>query len=106
MYGAPGRIGSWPLMFAMLVLLSSIVLANAVPAMAQSGGRYDLTWSTVDSGGETFSAGGSYSLGGTVGQPDAGLLTGGDYMLAGGFWGGAAVAVYEVYLPLVRRNGP
>jgi len=35
----------------------------------------------------------------------AGVLSGGGYTLAGGFWGGAA-APYRVYLPLVLRNGP
>jgi hypothetical protein len=43
-----------------------------------------------------------YMLGGTIGQPDAGLLTGDDYTLVGGFWIGA-VPPYIVYLPLVRR---
>jgi hypothetical protein len=67
---------------------------------------YDLSWSTVDGGGGMFSTGGVYSLGGTAGQPDAGLLTGGVYSLGGGFRGGGAVAVPEnlIYLPLVMRS--
>jgi len=81
---------------ALLSLLSSV-------ARAQSGGGYDLSWSTIDGGGYTWSEGGGYSLGGTAGQPDAGVLSGGGYTLAGGFWGGAA-AQYQVYLPLVLRN--
>jgi hypothetical protein len=85
-----------------LLLLAALLLLASV-ARAQSGGGYDLTWSTIDGGGYTFSEGGGYSLGGTVGQPDAGVLSGGDYTLAGGFWGGAA-ARYGVYLPLVLRN--
>jgi len=85
-----------PLLVALLLLLASV-------ALAQSGGGYDLTWSTVDDGGYTFSEGGGYSLGGTVGQPDAGVLSGGGYTLAGGFWGGAA-ARYSIYLPLILRN--
>ncbi|MCX7681983.1 MAG: hypothetical protein N2508_08500 [Anaerolineae bacterium] len=84
------------------VLLS---LALAVGVGAQTGGGYDLTWNTVDSGGYTWSEGGGYALGGTVGQPDAGVaLTGGGYTLVGGFWGGAAEAQYRVYLPLVLRD--
>ena len=72
------------------------------------GSGYDLTWSTVDGGGTTFSTGGGYSLGATAGQADAGVLTGGGYTLAGGFWRGGAVAggVYKVYLPVVVRNYP
>jgi len=88
------------------VVLACVVLLAAVPVLAQSGGGYDLSWSTVDSGGGTFSSGGLYSLGGTAGQPDAGLMTGGVYALGGGFWGGGAVAAPEnmIYLPLVMRN--
>jgi len=88
------------------VCLACLVLLAAVPALAQSGGGYDLSWSTVDGGGGTFSTGGVYSLGGTAGQPDAGLMTGGEYALGGGFWGGGAVAAAEnaIYLPLVLRN--
>src|SRR6185436_16695827 len=45
---------------------------------------------TIDGGGQTFSTGGSFSLGGTIGQPDAGSpsapLTGGSFELVGGFW--------------------
>ena len=42
--------------------------------LAQTGGPYDLTWSTADGGGYTFSSGGNYTLGGTIGQPDAGTM--------------------------------
>jgi len=90
---------------AILVLLTlTALLLLASVARAQSGGGYDLTWSTVDGGGATWSEGGGYALGGTVGQPDAGVLSGGGYTLAGGFWPGGAAARYGVYLPLVLRN--
>jgi len=79
-------------------------LLLASVALAQSGGGYDLGWNTVDGGGTTFSAGGDYTLGGTIGQPDAGLLSGGGYVLGGGFWGGGALAQCRIYLPLVLRN--
>ena len=76
-------------------------------ALAQTGGPYDLSWSTVDGGGHTFSTGGDYSLGGTIGQPDPGLLTGGVYTLGGGFWGGGAQRVGQsIYLPLVLKMFP
>ena len=84
-----------------LALTALLLLASV--ALAQTGGGYDLTWNTVDGGGYTFSEGGGYSLGGTVGQPDAGVLSGGGYTLAGGFWPGGA-ARYGIYLPLVLRN--
>jgi len=91
---------------AILVLLALITLLLLTSvARAQSGGGYDLTWNTIDGGGYTWSEGGGYSLGGTVGQPDAGVLSGGGYTLAGGFWGGIAEAAgYRIYLPLVLKG--
>jgi len=94
------RFTFYVLRFTLLVVLLSLL---ASVALAQTGGGYDLTWSTVDGGGYTWSEGGGYALGGTVGQPDAGVLSGGGYTLAGGFWAGGA-ARYGVYLPLVLRN--
>ena len=72
---------------------------------------YDLSWWTVDGGGDTFSQGGSYSLGGTLGQPDAGvLMDGGSYTLAGGFWGSGGLAEEPeskgIYLPIILKNTP
>ena len=87
---------------AALLLVSALLVAASV-ALAQTGGGYDLTWSTVDGGGGMFSMGGSYELGGTIGQPDAGTLSGGSYTLEGGFWGGAA-AIYRIYLPIIIRD--
>jgi hypothetical protein len=90
-----------------LVLLIGISTANAQrsndPASPQSG--YSLDWYTIDGSGGS-SSGGGYSLGGTLGQPDAGLLGGGSYTLNGGFWGGVIVPVqnnYDLFLPLVLR---
>ena len=87
-------------------LAVAVLAVVAGLTLAQTGGGYDLTWSTVDGGGATFSIGEGFSLGGTAGQPDAGLVEGGAYALAGGFWpGGAALPMgYVVYLPLVVRG--
>jgi len=46
-----------------LAVLAAMLLVASV-ALAQSGGDYDLSWSTVDGGGYTFSAGSNYELGG------------------------------------------
>ena len=102
----PGITHLRVLLVACLLLLAA---ATTIPfgILAQSGKGYDLSWSTIDGGGYTFSNGGGYSLGGTAGQPDADLLTGGGYSLAGGFWPGAALArQHHVYLPLVVRIYP
>lgn len=66
-------------------LLAALFLLPTAIVLAQSGG-YNISWWTVDGGGETFSTGGAYRLGGTIGQPDAGELSGGSYTLYGGFW--------------------
>jgi len=60
------------------------------PAFGQTGGPYELSWSTIDGGGGT-SAGGSYTLTGTIGQPNAGSASGGIYELFGGFWPGGSI---------------
>ena len=73
------------LCFLLLGILT--VLAVAPKAFSQSGGVYDLSWHTTDGGGTTSATGGAYSLGGTIGQPDAGASSGGTYALTSGFWG-------------------
>jgi hypothetical protein len=82
-------------------LLISLLLGTMVLALtAQS---YAISWWTIDGGGATMSTSGGYSLGGTIGQPDAGLLVGGRYTLDGGFWAGT-VTSYSCYLPLVLHQ--
>ena len=86
--------------------LTALLLASFLFTWsALAANSYDLSWWTVDGGGDTFGTGGTYTLGGTIGQPDASAeLTGGSYALLGGFWGGQAH--YEIYLPMVVRGGP
>jgi hypothetical protein len=79
------------LLVGLLLLTPGLPGGLAGGALAQTGGSYDLTWSTIDGGGGTFSTGGSYSLGGTIGQPDPGQLSGGSYTIIGGFWSGASI---------------
>jgi hypothetical protein len=58
------------------VLLTPIALAE-----------YDLSWFTVDGGGDMWTTGSTFELSGTVGQPDAGVkMIGGTFELNGGFW--------------------
>jgi hypothetical protein len=89
-------------LFLLLLCLSGLTSS----ALAQSGGPYDLSWNTVDGGGVSYSFGGSYVLGGTIGQPDAGTLNGGSYTLMGGFWHSAPAMPQptRLYLPLVMRE--
>ncbi len=50
------------------------------------GIAFDLSWYSVDGGGDMTSTGGIFELSGTIGQADAGLMTESPYVLAGGFW--------------------
>ena len=93
----------------LLILVAFLPLAFVTPcetediALAQSGRDHSLSWWTVDGGGQSFSNDGRYSLGGTIGQPDAAVVEGGGYTLIGGFWAGALVE-YRCCLPLVLRS--
>ncbi|HDQ34851.1 MAG TPA: hypothetical protein ENN14_00880 [Chloroflexi bacterium] len=90
-----------PKILGLLFLVTLLLLPAAV--LAQEGGGYDLTWSTVDGGGG-LSSGNAYTLHSSIGQPDAGNLYGDLYTLAGGFWNGATPPRYQLFLPLVLRQ--
>ena len=72
------------------------LLAAMADGLAQS---YSIDWYTIDGGGGT-STGGVYSVSGTIGQPDAGVMSGGNYSLVGGFWS-IVSAIQTVNAPLL-----
>jgi hypothetical protein len=74
----------------------ALVLALGLPALAQGG--YSLPRSVMGSSGTAFLGTGSYQLSGTLGQPVAAPVGAG---LRSGFWGGAGVSRYRIYLPIV-----
>ena len=61
-----------------LLTLLALLTAQAQP--------YSIDWLKVAGGGGT-STNDQYSVSGTIGQPDAGSMSGGNYTLTGGFWG-------------------
>lgn len=82
----------------------SQVLATLVVALLASAARaqtFDLSWYTIDGGGGMHATGGNFELSGTIGQPDAGaVMTGGGFVLVGGFWsGGIAGAPCNGFAP-------
>ena len=79
-----------------VIVLLAIFLLITAHALAQSGGDYTLTWSTIDGGGGV-SSGGPYQLVGTIGQPDAAYSAGGSYELLGGFWPGGPLCFVDFY---------
>ena len=83
-------------------VLGAMLMPSSRAASAQTGGGYDLTWNSIDGGGATFSTGGGYSLGSTIGQADAGASNGGAYALSGGFWAGVP-ANYSAFVPVAMR---
>jgi len=63
--------------------MGALCFVGAGLALAQ---EYDLSRHTIDGGGVLHSTGGAFELSGTIGQPDAGEMTGGVFSLTGGFW--------------------
>jgi hypothetical protein len=84
-------------------LLGVAVLFLAWAVSAQS--QYSIDWTSLDAGGGA-STGGVYTVSGTIGQPDAGTMTGGSFALTGGFWG--LIAAVQTrgapYLSIARTN--
>ena len=91
----PGRIS-----VAVAVLLVFLIPLAGASEPAETGadvesrdapkqGRADgmAAWSVDSGGGE--SSGGEFTLTAAIGQPDAGVLSQGDTVLAGGLWAGA-----------------
>ncbi len=67
-------------------ILFGICLAAlaASPSLAQP---FDVDWFTIDGGGTQTSTGGGLTMTATIGQPDAGTLTGpGALEIQGGYW--------------------
>lgn len=79
-----------------IILPVVCLLILSIPALSQTGGRYNLSWNTIDGGGGV-SSGGQYILRGTIGQPDAGYMAGGDYEMVGGFWSGVPFCIVDFY---------
>lgn len=75
-----------------LSMAGASLLALAAPNVGELsstsaiGPDVDVNRWTIDGGGVMLSTGGDFELSGTIGQPDAGTLLGGDYELNGGFW--------------------
>src|SRR6185436_4115363 len=77
------------LMKSCVTLGKTLLLCTALGLLAARlhAQSYTIDWFTIDGGGGT-STGGVYAVSGTIGQPDAGQLSGGNFTLSGGFWGG------------------
>ena len=67
-------------------LAALAVLAFAAVGAVRAVDDFEVSRSTIDGGGVMWSTAGDLELSGTIGQPEAGVLTGGEFTLTGGFW--------------------
>src|SRR5688500_16202566 len=83
-------------------LLFTFILCSTASLCAQN---LSVDWSTIDGGGGTSTAA-TFSVSGTIGQPDAGRMSGGNFTLEGGFWSGVSVIQTPGASTLYVTNGP
>lgn len=69
----------------MKVPILTLCLFAAGLCLTGTAQNYSIDWYKIAGGGGT-STSGVYSVSGTIGQHDAGTMTGGNYSLTGGFW--------------------
>ncbi len=91
-----------------LALLAMIAIGWALAASsahAAPQATYELVQSYMGPSGSGST--GIYSISSSIGQPAAGEVSAGNYILGGGFWGGGIIvpvrARYDVFLPLAMR---
>lgn len=82
----------WLALGALTVLMWSSTVA--------AQGNYTLYWWTLEPGGS--SSGDGYEVTGVAGQMDAGVLSGGNFTLSGGFILSEEVAPAELFLPAIE----
>jgi hypothetical protein len=97
----------------MKTLLKTLLLVFTAALLLPAGAfgqSYNINWYKIAGGGGT-ATGGTYTVTGTVGQPDAsGSLKGGSYSLTGGFWALYAVqtsgapTLYITHVGLNKAN--
>lgn len=68
----------------------AVYIAGSLVTTVAVAQAFETEWYTID-GGAGISTGANFILSGTMGQPDAGALSGGQYHLVGGFFGGVGL---------------
>lgn len=88
----------------MVFMVVGVLLVLLVGAALAAPNTFSIPWWTIDGGGGN-SQGVEYTVSGTIGQPDTSpLMSGGDFTIVGGYWGGGALlAQSQLYLPIVTR---
>lgn len=75
--------------------IRSLTLLSIVCVGAALGQDYAIDWYSIDSGGVISSTGDGYELVGTIGQPEAGEMSGGTFTFTGGFWLGYPLGDFD-----------
>lgn len=88
----------------LLLRKETLVFVCALFTASARAQNYSIDWFTIDGGGGT-SSGGSYALSGTIGQPDASAMTGGDFVLTGGFWSVGAIDLPAIPKLFITHSG-
>ena len=87
-----------------ILVISWGVFATAYQAYGQSGGQFVIDHSVIAGGGTTNSSGGTFALGGTIGQSIAGQqASGGPFTDHAGFWIPDDLAVTAEHVTLSGR---
>jgi len=91
----PTHVGGYRALATSLMLLSALL----PPLSTTQAQPFSLDWHSIGGGGGT-STGGDFSVQGTIGQPDTGVLAGGGFTVAGGFPGFHVVPAGPVMLTI------
>ena len=94
-------LGTIVVVLVVAFLALNVRVGYAAPSAAPRTTGYTIDWYAIDGGGAQNLTGGTYSLSGTIGQPDAGSQNGGTYTVNGGYW--VELFGYRLDLPLILR---
>jgi len=67
-----------------------VVAAGGLASESAGPPPFEIPWHSIDCGGGT-SDGGQFSVTGTIGQHDTGTMTGGGFVISGGFWAASSL---------------
>ncbi len=89
-------------------LITTLSLSAAMLTASTARAQFSMDWYTIDAGGGD-TVGGTFALSSTIGQPDAGALTGGAFQITGGYWAGTIPACYancdgSTVVPILNVN--
>ena len=94
-----------PILMMTAVGLACLALAAPAVVMAQPGGDFVMTRSVLASGGGRCQSS-AFVVTGTLGQAATGTVSGGEFVVGGGFWGGGGLILTAVPGEAADPEGP